>query len=286
MAFIRPYKETDFDACAHICIATLPPRLAASPAAAKLSPYLWTHPYTFLSPSTCHILDDGTGRAVGYCIGCPDVYAFVSRYEEYITAILSRDVARPAQLTVQEPWTIPAPSSPSPSPSPSTTPTPKVTVNPVALAQNAYRADWLLLPHSSPSEKQGQEHGQDKNSSSTPKNHGDGDGKAEMVSRWRDTMHIDILPSHQAAGWGRKLIDQFVASVTVQASNSSGQGEKEQKAEAEENYGEGVHIGIARENSKVVPFYDRVGFRLFRPGQSEGTIWMVRDIPNVSLSGP
>ncbi|KAK8062130.1 Acyl-CoA N-acyltransferase [Apiospora hydei] len=69
MVFIRPYQESDFEACAHI--------------------------YTHLSPATCHMLVDddednaqddpsslsgavgssgggGGGKVVGYCIGCPD----------------------------------------------------------------------------------------------------------------------------------------------------------------------------------------------------------------------
>ncbi|TGJ80080.1 hypothetical protein E0Z10_g8682 [Xylaria hypoxylon] len=229
MAFIRLYKDSDFGACAHICIATLPPSLASSPAAAKLSPYLWTHPYTFLSPSTCYVLDDGTGTAVGYCIGCPDVHTFVAYYSRYIASILSRDVEAPG-FGVREPWIIPTNDSTS-----TGTDNPSSgQVNPLALAQNAYRADWMLL-----------------------------ENKSAVTTRWRATMHIDLLPVWQGHGWGRQLIDRFVASV-----QSSGQ-----------DYGEGEHIGVASENSKVVPFYERVGFRVVEGGEREGNIWMVRDIP-------
>ncbi|KAI1125441.1 acetyltransferase [Nemania abortiva] len=221
MAFIRLYEDSDFDACAHICIATLPPTLASSPAAAKLSPYLWTHPYTFLSPSTCHVLDDGTGKAVGYCIGCPDVHAFVADYQRYVTAILSRDVPMP-DFSVREPWIVEDATA--------------TTVNPLALAQNAYRADWMLLEH-----------------------------KSAVTTWWRATMHIDLLPEWQGRGWGRRLIERFVDSV-----RGSGL-----------DYGEGEHIGVAGENSKVVPFYERVGFRVVEGGEREGNIWMVRDIEKV-----
>ncbi|KAI1189760.1 hypothetical protein F5B17DRAFT_166601 [Nemania serpens] len=240
MAFIRLYKDSDFDACAQICIATLPPTLASSPAAAKLSPYLWTHPYTFLSPSTCHVLDDGTGKAVGYCIGCPDVHAFAAEYERYVSTILSRAVAVP-DFSVREPWLVPGDET-------TTTaleqgqgqgqedPPTEVVVNPQALAQNAYRADWMLL-----------------------------ENKEALTSRWRATMHIDLLPAWQGRGWGRALIDRFVASV-----RASG-----------EDYGEGEHIGVAGENAKVVPFYEKVGFRVVAGGEREGNIWMVRDIDKV-----
>ncbi|KAI1111473.1 hypothetical protein F5Y14DRAFT_453994 [Nemania sp. NC0429] len=261
MAFIRPYKDSDFDACAHICIATLPPTLASSPAAAKLSPYLvssvrsnslslslsnnhnlrgprniprWTHPYTFLSPSTCHVLDDGTGKAVGYCIGCPDVHAFAADYERYITNILSPAVAAPA-FDVREPWLVPVPEPVSAGDDDPTS-TSTSTVNPLALAQNAYRADWMLL-----------------------------ENKEAVTSRWRATMHIDLLPDWQGRGWGRMLIDRFVASVRASGAD----------------YGEGEHIGVAGENAKVVPFYERVGFRVVEGGEREGNIWMVRDIEKV-----
>ncbi|KAI0469151.1 hypothetical protein F4859DRAFT_523371 [Xylaria cf. heliscus] len=246
MAFIRLYKDSDFDACAQICVATLPPTLAASPAAAKASPYIWTHPFTFLSPSTCHVLDDGTGKAVGYCIGCPDVHAFTADYARYTTSLLSKAIPEP-DFSIRAPWLvrrivareaqqqqqqqqqhqqhdIPAGNDDD------------EIVNPLALTQNAYRADWMLL-----------------------------EGKGAVTGRWRATMHIDLLPPWQGRGWGRQLIDRFVASV-----QSSGQ-----------DYGEGEHIGVAGENSKVVPFYERVGFHVIEGGEREGNIWMVRDIEKV-----
>ncbi|KAI1741500.1 hypothetical protein F4680DRAFT_415582 [Xylaria scruposa] len=234
MAFIRPYKNSDFDACAHICIETLPPTLAASPAAAQLSPYLWTHPYTFLSPSTCHVLDDGTGKAVGYCIGCPDVHAFVANYRRYVTEMLSHYVEEP-DFSIRAPWMIVSQSSTNAEATQSQNISSEM-VNPLALAQNAYRADWMILAD-----------------------------KEAVTARWRATMHIDLLPAYQRCGWGRQLIDRFVASV-----QSSGQ-----------DYGEGEHIGVAGENSKVVPFYERMGFRVIEGGEREGNIWMVRDIEKV-----
>ncbi|KAI1276931.1 hypothetical protein F5Y07DRAFT_364519 [Xylaria sp. FL0933] len=241
MAFIRLYKDSDFDACAQICVATLPPTLASSPEAAKLSPYLWTHPYTFLSPSTCHVLDDGTGTAAGYCIGCPDVHAFVADYERYVKAILSRDVEAPG-FDAREPWMVPGNTNNKPistggdgppQDSPGRENAAATQINPRALAQNAYRADWMLL-----------------------------EGMGAVAMRWRATMHIDLLPAWQGQGWGRQLIECFVASVV-----SSGQ-----------DYGQGEHIGVAGENSKVVPFYEKVGFRVVEGGEREGNIIMVRDI--------
>ncbi|RYP21570.1 hypothetical protein DL765_002206 [Monosporascus sp. GIB2] len=234
MAFIRPYKETDFDACAQICIATLPPSLAGSPEAARLSPYVWTHPYTCLSPSTCHGLDDGAGNAVGYCIGCPDVHALAEAHPRYVAGVLGGAVAAPAQTETREPWLLP----PAPGDGPEGREGKKEkTVNPAALAQLAYRADWLLL---------------------------DGDAaRAELMRRWRATMHIDLLEPWQGRGWGRRLIEAFVRSVR----------------ESGADYGEGEHIGVAGENRKVVAFYERMGFRVVSDdGGDEGTIVLVKDI--------
>lgn len=51
-------------------------------------------------------------------------------------------------------------------------------------------------------------------------------------------LHIDLLPSHQRQGWGRRLIDRFRAAV-----------------------GGPVHLGMVPANTAARAFYDRVGFR-------------------------
>jgi GNAT superfamily N-acetyltransferase len=188
-----------------------------------------------------------------HIVGCPDVHAFVADYERYVSTILSRDVEKPPQLAIHEPWLLPLSknedsgiASTSASASEKTQEEAETSsnggnenamvANPLALAQNAYRADWMLL-----------------------------ENKDALTTRWRATMHIDLLPPWQGRGWGRKLIDRFVASV-----QSSGG-----------DYGEGEHIGVAGENSKVVPFYEKLGFRVVEGGEREGNIWMVRDIEKV-----
>ncbi|KAF4968475.1 hypothetical protein FZEAL_10390, partial [Fusarium zealandicum] len=95
MAFIRDYEPRDFDAMAHIltreldqCRETLPPTLDASKAAHRLAPYLWTHPYTYHSPSTCLVLDSGDGSVVGYCIACPDVLGLKAAWQTYLAAVV------------------------------------------------------------------------------------------------------------------------------------------------------------------------------------------------------
>lgn len=84
-----------------------------------------------LSPSTCWVLDDGSGRAVGYCIGCPDVDDFCSRYGTYVDEVLepATDISRPDDLTNRAPWIDPATGE----------------VSETAMAQQAYNPQWLMV---------------------------------------------------------------------------------------------------------------------------------------------
>ncbi|KAK7422939.1 hypothetical protein QQZ08_009297 [Neonectria magnoliae] len=201
MAFIRPYEQRDFHATAHICRETLPPSLSASPDAWRLAPYLWTHQYTHLSPTTCFVLDDGSGLAVGYCIGCPDTAAFIAAYPSYVAAVLDPSLdLRPDPLAPPEPW-VAADGS----------------VNAACLAQMAYDPRRLLP-----------------------------DGA--HTARFRATLHIDLLPEWQARGWGGRLLERVVQAL------------------AEQGGGSGVWVGVAEDNAKVVPFYLRMGFRLWDEG--------------------
>jgi hypothetical protein len=43
-------------------------------------------------------------------------------------------------------------------------------------------------------------------------------------------------------------------------------------------FGRGSPLGVAGENTKVVKFYERVGFRVYPGGEKEGNVWMVRDL--------
>lgn len=216
------------------CRATLPPGLAESEPAVRLAPYIWTHQYTLLSPSTCFVLDDGAGKAVGYVIGCPDVFAFAGEYRRYVDEVLLRPAAGgavpgavavppPRQLSRLEPWFVPGGA-----------------VNEECLRQLAHSPFFLLIDG--------------------------GEGKEGLVEGFRATMHIDLLEGWQGQGWGRKMIEGFMASVRDTVREGGGG----------LDCGRGVHIGVAWENKKVVPFYEKVGFRVYEGGQREGgTIWMV-----------
>ncbi|KAH8903666.1 hypothetical protein BR93DRAFT_884853 [Coniochaeta sp. PMI_546] len=230
MAFVRPFRPADADNASYICRATLPPTLAASQAAYRIAPYVWTLQYTHLSPQNCFVLDDGQGKAVGYVIGCPDVFAFAAAYPRYVSEVLQseqgrRDVPAPEQLDSLEPWLVPVSQDGA-----------ENKVNDRCMAQLAYSVRWLIL--------EGVE------------------GKLELVNKYRATMHINMVPEFQGQGWGRKLIESFVDSV-----RSSGA-----------DYGQGIHIGVSGENTKVVPFYEKLQFRVYEGGEKEGNVWMVRDV--------
>lgn len=160
----------------------MPPSLQASEPARRVGPYLWTHPFTHLSPQTCFVLDSGSGSdPVGYCIGCPDIAAFCAAWPFYVSSILdpSPEVQPPKweDRGTKAPWLLDDGQ-----------------INETALAQMAYQAEWLLL--------NGQED--------------------LMEEGYKATMHIDLLDEWQGKGWGRKLIEAFVESVKARGSSRMG----------------------------------------------------------------
>jgi len=96
------------------------------------------------------------------------------------------------------------------------------------------------------------------------------EGRDDMIGRYHAQMHIDLLEPVQGQGWGRKLIERFVESLRAEAAA--------QGRTVRDLVGEGVHVAISGENTKVVPFYEKVGFKGFPGGEREGCVWMVRDV--------
>ncbi|KAK1754252.1 hypothetical protein QBC47DRAFT_386044 [Echria macrotheca] len=114
-------------------------------------------------------------------------------------------------------------------------------VNPTCLAQTAYRIEWLVL---------------------------DGvEGKRELVEKYRAMLHIDILEGWQGRGFGKRMVGMFVESVRETKDKGTG-----------EDYGRGIQLGVAGENTKVVAFYEKLGFRVYPGGEKEGNVWMVKDL--------
>lgn len=116
-------------------------------------------------------------------------------------------------------------------------------INEQALAQSAYSPYWLLQA-----------------------------GNEDLLAEgYKATMHIDLLDEWQSKGWGRKLIDSYVESVrTVKLVEGNG---KDWEGKA----GKGVFIGVAGDNSKVVGFYEKQGFKVKEREVKISTISMVRD---------
>ncbi|KAA8635648.1 hypothetical protein SMACR_03288 [Sordaria macrospora] len=233
-----------------------------------MSPYIWCLQFTHLSPQTCFVLVDDVDvdgdtnnsqqekeeekeKVVGYVIGTPDAHAFAASYPRYIKEVLKSpqglaDVPPPKQLDTLEPWFLPFPV---PSGEKKNNKKEKsLKINPESLAQHAYNPRWLVL--------QGPEGGKAEAR------------KKEMVDTWRAMLHIDLLEGYQGQGWGRRMIEQFCEAVKTEGSNLSGGAD----------YGRGVYLGVAGENTKVVKFYEKVGFRVFEGGEVEGGVWMVRDL--------
>jgi ribosomal protein S18 acetylase RimI-like enzyme len=81
---IRAYRPSDLDAIYDICVRTA---AAGGDARGRHTSDLmlgdvWAVPYVIREPEHAHVLDDGTGAAVGYILGTADTTAFVEWYRE------------------------------------------------------------------------------------------------------------------------------------------------------------------------------------------------------------
>lgn len=86
------------------------------------------------------------------------------------------------------------------------------------------------------------------------------EGNEDLLGEgYKATLHIDLLDEWQGKGWGRKLIEKVVDGV------KGTEGPK------------GIWLGVAGENSKVVKFYERMGFKLKDRAKDTTSITMVRD---------
>lgn len=56
-----------------------------------------------LNPSTCFVLDDGAGRAVGYCIGTPDTSSFAERWQSEFTPTIDSTVVPRPEVQTEDP---------------------------------------------------------------------------------------------------------------------------------------------------------------------------------------
>jgi ribosomal protein S18 acetylase RimI-like enzyme len=90
---IRAYRPSDLDAVYDICIRTGDGGADARGQYTddRLMGDVFAAPYVTLEPEHAHVLDDGTGAAVGYILGTADTARFVRRYrEEWLPATADR----------------------------------------------------------------------------------------------------------------------------------------------------------------------------------------------------
>ncbi|CAK7565858.1 MAG: hypothetical protein SEPTF4163_003788 [Sporothrix epigloea] len=243
MAFIRPYSFADWNDTATICRATLPPSLQHSEPAIRLAPYLWTHPYTLLNPQNCFVLDDGAGHVVGYVIGSSDVHrmaAVYGRYVDFVGGNGPMEGVPPALLDQarREVGTQPADLENL---------QPPLIPDPADSTRMMINETHYLQQIYSPRWLL-------LDSSKTPL-------RKKLISgtKYRAVMHINMLASHQRQGWGRIMIKTFLESIAKDGAR-------------------GLQIGVSGENTKVVSFYEKCGFRVEPGGEEEGGVWMVRDV--------
>ncbi|MGJ7439440.1 GNAT family N-acetyltransferase [Aquipuribacter sp. MA13-6] len=64
-----------------------------------------------------------------------------------------------------------------------------------------------------------------------------------ITDRYPAHLHVDLLPSVQGEGWGRRLLERFFVAAA-----GAGAG--------------GVHVGVSAGNDRAIAFYARLGFHL------------------------
>jgi ribosomal protein S18 acetylase RimI-like enzyme len=63
----------------------------------------------------------------------------------------------------------------------------------------------------------------------------------KAVDRYPAHLHIDLLPRAQGQGWGRRMVETWMALAAARGAN-------------------GVHVGVGESNKRAVVFYERIGF--------------------------
>lgn len=81
---IRSYRPDDLESVYDICVRTGDNGGDArgQHVSDRLLGDVYAAPYVVLEPETARILDDGTGRAVGYIVGTRDTPEFVTRFRQ------------------------------------------------------------------------------------------------------------------------------------------------------------------------------------------------------------
>ena len=73
----------------------------------------------------------------------------------------------------------------------------------------------------------------------------------DLLEQYPAHLHIDLLPSHQRRGFGRKMIDHFWKHLAQQGAK-------------------GLHLGMVATNEAAGKFYDRIGFGRYQQVLDDG----------------
>ena len=185
---IRSYRPADLGAVYDICVRTADGGADARGMYLddRLMGDIFAAPYVVLEPEHAHVLDDGSGAAVGYILGTSDTATFVRRYrDEWLPATADR---------------YPAPADP-----------------PVT------GSDMMLNLHLNPERM-----------------------LVPELAEYPAHLHIDLLPEWQGKGFGRGLMDAFLAGVRAAGAPK-------------------VHLGMVPTNTGARAFYERLGFTVIPP---------------------
>ena len=87
-----------------------------------------------------------------------------------------------------------------------------------------------------------------------------------LIKQYPAHLYVDILPTYQRQGWGRKLLEKLFETLKAMQVP-------------------GIHLGVAADNDRASKFYDRVGFQGFNEmndkgevGRQGNTFYLVKNI--------
>lgn len=221
--FIRRYDPSDKANAIRIFRETADSSVQREPIT-TIGSHIWCLPYLILSPRTCFVLDDGNGKAVGYCIGTPDTADFARRWPVEYVPTIERDLkGLDIENGVEEEQAT------------------KLREKQSELCQGIY---------------------------GNPENLVFGEFK-EQLRPYPGHLHIDILPSHQRLGFGKKMIEALLASLRDEGCK-------------------GLYLGMVAGNDGGARFYERLGFYRLpfvlddgvsgEQGRTKGVIYYVKDL--------
>ena len=195
-AYVRQYiPDTDLNDVVNVFRETADDSLRVEPIW-TVGSFIWCRPYLQLSPSTCFVVDDGNGRAVGYIIGTPDTAKFCDDWLAKYVPIMQEEINSLPLINAQ------------------------AEDEKQRLAKR--RDNLVSLIRNDPRKLMYWSY-------------------AEQLRSYPGHLHIDILPSHQRRGFGRKLINAFKSAAKAEGCT-------------------GAYLGMVASNDDARRFYDAIGF--------------------------